>query len=212
MALKDDLRDHTDWETAFRTVGSMHHTLNGLLGRWWLHDERLRAVRWVADEAREHTCIEEWRPRKTKADLLLADGNQFDGVADAEGSDYREAIYALAAYLAERDPTSPYYSIRFGICLAYKGDCGELDLEKYTRWAQDATTKAGQPTPQHKEKPGRLLIVMSAPKDQEADTPSLRLPRGYGYWRGTIKGIWASVVLDGVVIWGPDVLRRTPYR
>ena len=167
--------EHVRWHIAYRTYGSSHHTLIGLLGDWWISGDEQR--RYVLDSAPSYkpsakgakkNKLNETTPDEEKkeqphlyCDVVLVEEERCLGIVEVEGTRFQDTIEKMGKYF--RSERKEFQNLEFGIFLAYatlpKGSkeartIEPLPLQQFVEYGQEAM----------KGLDGKQLIILTLDK------------------------------------------------
>ena len=185
---------NVNWEVAFKTFGSNHSTLIGLLVDWWISSDYKR--RFVLDGGCTF-CHHRKGKGSDRCDAVFLEGESskgiVKGIVEVEGSRHRKTIKKMSKYFQAK---GEWKTLEFGIFLAYPTD---LSGQKEKRdFAFDSPVEklfeAGKKL--SAKSPGKKFIVLILGKKyKRIEEPSLRSQSEY-YAGDPIK-VYGKLFLNG---------------
>ena len=177
------------WGVAFKTFGSSHHTLIGLLVEWWI-DHGYGRNRYALDEGCTFKFREQGEGPK-RCDAVLVESDNARGIVEVEGSGHKETINKMRKFFRSAE----LKDLEFGIFLAYPtngsdrdGFNFEIPLEKMIEQGKKITKKV---------KSIKLVMLFLEKKYEFFNKGHLRLKNIY--YRGTPTKVRGVILRNGLV-------------
>jgi len=179
------------WDIAFKTFGSSHHTLIGLLVEWWIAHGYGRN-RYVLDEGCTFKSHKKGKGSK-RCDAVLVEGNDnARGIVEVEGSGHNKTIKKMRKFFQ----STRFKNLEFGIFLAYPTNSSardgfyfECDSKKMIEQGKKITKKI---------KKTKLVMLFLEKEYESFDKEHLRFISSY--YRGTPKKVLGTILCNGLEI------------
>ncbi len=177
------------WGVAFKTFGSSHSTLIGLLADWWISSNLHGNM--VLDEG----CTFGYH-RKGKGsfrcDAVLLEGDIAKGIVEVEGSGHGKTIEKIGKFFQARDE---WKTLEFGIFLAYPTDVSgrkekrHFDFDPCEKELFEVGKKISA------ESPKKKLVILILKKEYKRIKSGLRSKNPY--YAGTPIKVYGKLFLNG---------------
>ena len=176
------------WDVAFKTFGSMHSTLIGLLVEWWIVHGSGRNR-----HALEEGCTFKYHKKgmgSQRCDAVLLEGDDnARGIVEAEGSGHKETINKMGKFFR----STRFGDLKFGIFLAYptansaqKGFYFEYDRKKMIERGKKITKKI---------KSVKLIMLFLEKEYEACNKKHFRSMNPF--YRGTLKEVSGVILCEG---------------
>lgn len=182
------------WKVAFKTFGSNHSTLIGLLVDWWISTDS-HGSRFVLDEG----CTFRYHRKgkgSTRCDAVLLEGDSakgiVKGIVEVEGSRHGETIKKMGKFFQAR---SEWKTLKFGIFLAYptyaagQKEKRHFDFYPCEKKLFELGKKISAKSPEKK------LVILILEKKYERIESGLRSKNDY--YKGTPIKVYGKLFLNG---------------
>lgn len=181
------------WDVAFKTFGSNHSTLIGLLVEWWIVHGYGRN-RYALESGCTFKSHKQGKGSK-RCDAVLVEGDNAQGIVEVEGSYHKKTLRKMEKFF---QAGSEWKSLKFGIFLAYptyasgqkekRNFCFEYPEKKLFEIGQKISAKS----------PNKSLAVLILEKRYERIKSGLR--SRIDYYKGKPVRIYGKLFLNGKII------------
>lgn len=185
------------WEVAFKTFGSNHSTLIGLLVSWWISSDS-HGSRFVLDEG----CTFRYHRKgkgSTRCDAVLLEGDSskgiVKGIVEVEGSRHGETIEKMGNFF---QAGNEWKTLEFGIFLAYPTYIsGQKEKRNfYFDPCENKLFEMGQKI--SAKSPNKSLVILILEKKYERINSGLRCKTEY--YAGRPTKVYGKIFLNGKAI------------